>query len=106
VFSSTDIVHCTECGAFLSVKNSSSASGDAYGAQCVFRNGNFYWYVPVAHKRDNLSNGGIAIGVAVAPSPTGPFTDSIGDALMCRTWSQYDRASAQLPIYHSSFWMR
>jgi hypothetical protein len=98
VFSSTDMVRCTECGACLSVKNFSWAFGDAYGGQCVNRNGKFYWYVPVAHKRDNLSNGGVAIGVAVATSPTGPFTDAIGEALITnemttdktRSWDDLD----------------
>jgi beta-xylosidase len=82
VLSSTDIVHCTECGACLSVKNFSRASGDPYGGQCVYRDGKFYWYVPMTHKSDSLSNGSIAIGVAVATSPTGPITDAIGEALI------------------------
>lgn len=82
VFSSTDMVHWTDRGACLSVSDFSWASDDACAGQCVYRDGKFYWYVPMTHKRDSLSNGGIAIGVAVSEIPTGPFTDAIGKALI------------------------
>jgi hypothetical protein len=76
------MVHCTECGACPSVKNLSWASGDACVGQCVYHSGKFYCYVPMTHKRDSLSDGGIAAGVAVATSPTGPFIVAIGEALV------------------------
>jgi hypothetical protein len=50
VFSSTDILHCTDCGACLSVKNFSWASGDAYAGQHAYRKGEFYWYVRMARR--------------------------------------------------------
>jgi hypothetical protein len=82
VFSSTDMVHWTDRGACLSVKDFSWALDHAYAGQCVYRDGKFYWYVPMEHKKDSVSNGGFAIGVAVSDSPTGPFTDAIGKALI------------------------
>ena len=46
--------------------------------QTVYRNGKFYWYVPMT----NRATGRMAIGVAVSSSPTGPFTDAIGHPLV------------------------
>lgn len=82
VFSSTDMINWTSHGACLSPKIFSWATGEAYAAQCVERNGKFYWYVSTFHKKDENSAGGAAIGVAVADSPTGPFNDAIGKALI------------------------
>jgi beta-xylosidase len=82
VFSSTDMVHWKDYGACLSPKIFSWATGDAYAAQCIYRNGKFYWYVAVPHKSDENSKGGCAIGVAVSDRPMGPFKDAIGKALI------------------------
>ena len=82
VFSSTDMVNWKDHGSCLSPSTFSWATGDAYAAQCVERNGKFYWYVSTFHKSDENSNGGAAIGVAVSDSPTGPFKDAIGKALV------------------------
>jgi beta-xylosidase len=82
VFSSTDMVHWKDHGACLSPQTFSWATGDAYAAQCIYRNGKFYWYVSTSHKSDENSKGGAAIGVAVSDSPTGPFVDAIGKALV------------------------
>ena len=77
-FSSTDMVNWTHRGSPLSLKTFDWASKDAWAGQCIFRNGQFYWYVPV-----NQANGkGMAIGVAVASSPVGPFTDPLGKPLV------------------------
>jgi GH43 family beta-xylosidase len=76
-FSSTDMVNWTHHGSPLSYKTFSWSKGDAWAAQCIFRNGKFYMYVPVTQK-----SGGAAIGVAVATSPTGPFTDPLGKKLV------------------------
>ncbi|WP_105567015.1 family 43 glycosylhydrolase [Microbacterium halophytorum] len=43
--------------------------------------GRFYWYAPVESSDDSLPNR-MAIGVAVADSPTGPWTDAIGAPLV------------------------
>lgn len=82
VFSSTDMVHWKDHGVCLSPKTFSWATGDAYAAQCIQRNGKFYWYVSTFHKSDENSKGGAAIGVAVSDRPTGPFKDAIGKALV------------------------
>lgn len=76
-FSSTDMVNWTDHGVVLSYKDFEWARGDAWAGQCIFRNGKFYYYVPV-----NRKNGGNAIGVAVSDSPTGPFKDAIGAPLL------------------------
>src|SRR5678810_1174886 len=81
VFSSTDMVNWKDYGALLSPHTFSWATGDAYAAQCIETNGKFYWFVSTFHKKDSISNGGAAIGVAVSDRPTGPFVDAIGKAL-------------------------
>ena len=60
----------------LSYTTFSWAKGDAWAGQCIPRNGKFYYYVPV-----NQKSGGMAIGVAVSDSPTGPFKDALGHPL-------------------------
>ncbi len=82
VFSTTDMVNWHNHGPKLSPNSFSWATGDAYAAQCVERNGKFYWYVSTFHKSNENSKGGAAIGVAVSDSPTGPFKDAIGKALV------------------------
>jgi arabinoxylan arabinofuranohydrolase len=53
-------------------------ASDAWAGHVVERDGKFYWYVPIHHKSIN----GFAIGVAVSDSPTGPFTDARGSAII------------------------
>ena len=43
----------------------------------IERDGKFYWYVTVEHQ-----DRGKSIGVAVSDSPTGPFKDARGSALI------------------------
>src|SRR6478735_1498881 len=82
VFSSTDMVNWNDYGALLSPQTFAWATGDAYAAQCIERNGKFYWFVSTFHKKDSISNGGACIGVAVSDRPTGPFKDAIGKSLI------------------------
>lgn len=82
IFSSTDMVNWTNHGKSLSPDIFSWATGDAYAAHTTYRNGKFYWYVSTFHKENEDSKGGAAIGVAVSDSPTGPFKDAIGKALI------------------------
>jgi len=82
VFSSDNMVDWKDHGALLSPKTFSWAGGDAYAAQCIYRDGKFYWYVSTGHQKNAESGGGMAIGVAVSDSPTGPFKDAIGKALI------------------------
>ena len=78
VWSSADMVNWTDHGSPLSLATFSWASANAWAGQAIFRNGRFYWYVPVT----NRSTGRFAIGVAVSNSPTGPFTDALGRPLV------------------------
>ncbi|MDP4269812.1 MAG: glycoside hydrolase family 43 protein [Bacteroidota bacterium] len=78
IYSSTDMVNWTDHGAKLKVTDFKWASGDAWASQCIYHKGKFYWYVSVSHKE----KGGKAIGVAVSDSPTGPFVDAKGSAII------------------------
>lgn len=50
----------------------------SWASQVVERNGKFFWYTCSEHATIN----GKAIGVAVSDSPTGPFVDALGTALV------------------------
>jgi len=76
VYSTADMVNWTDHGSPLSYKDFSWGKGDAWAGQCIPRNGKFYFYVPM----NNCC--GTKIGVAVSNSPTGPFTDPLGKALI------------------------
>jgi beta-xylosidase len=84
-YSSTDMVNWTDHGVVLDVTAFSWASqtDNANAAQVIYRNGTFYYYVSVA------ASGGIAIGIAVSNSPTGPFTDALGHALITNDMTTY-----------------
>ncbi len=78
VLSSKDLVNWTDNGGpVLSLDVFAWADANAWAGQMVERNGKFYWYVPV-----NERGKGMAIGVAVADSPLGPFHDAIGGPLV------------------------
>lgn len=85
VYSSTDMVNWTDRGTALTAKTFSWSGGDANAAQCIYRNGKFYWYVSTHDK----TNPGVAIGVAVSDSPTGPFKDALGRALITNDMTKY-----------------
>jgi beta-xylosidase len=78
VYSSADMVHWKEHPIPLKATDFAWAKGDAWAAQVIARNGKFYWYVTVEH----ATIPGKAIGVAVSDSPTGPFKDALGHALI------------------------
>lgn len=86
VYSSKDMVNWTDHGSPLAIETFSWADDRAWAAQCIKRNGKFYWYV-CAHSK--LSNA-MAIGVAVSDSPTGPFKDAIGKPLCDGDWAYID----------------
>jgi len=77
-FSSTDLATWTEHPVPLRARDFAWASGDAYASKVIERNGTFYWYAAVTH----AGMPGKAIGVAVADTPTGPFRDALGEALI------------------------
>ena len=86
VYSTQDMVNWTDHGSPLALESFSWADDRAWAAQCIERNGKFYWYV-CAHSK--LSNA-MAIGVAVGESPTGPFKDAIGKPLCDGNWDYID----------------
>ena len=87
VYSSTDMVNWTDHGVPLALETFSWADDRAWAAQTIERDGKFYWYI-CAHSK---LSGGMAIGVAVADSPTGPFKDAIGRPLYDNgSWDHID----------------
>ena len=77
VYSTEDMVNWQDHGSPLALESFAWADDRAWASQCIGRDGKFFWYV-CAHSR--LSDG-MAIGVAVSDSPTGPFSDAIGRPL-------------------------
>ena len=76
LYSTVDMVNWTDHGSPAGYKTFSWGTGDAWAIQVVVRNGKFYLYAPI-----NNSTGS-KIGVAVGTSPTGPFSDPLGKALI------------------------
>jgi len=86
-FSTTDMVNWTDHGAIFDPTQFKWAKpGDAWAAQCIERNGKFYFYVTATHKTLNRP----VIGVAVSDSPTGPFVDPLGYPLIANAWGDID----------------
>lgn len=78
VFSSDDLVNWTDHGVIFDVpKNTTWAAGKAWAPAIIEKNGSYYFYFCADSK----------IGVAVSNSPTGPFVDALGKALI--TTGQY-----------------
>lgn len=86
VYSTTDMVNWTDYGSPLAIESFDWADDRAWAAQCIERNGKFYWYVCLHSKLTNA----MAIGVAVGDSPTGPFKDAIGKPLHDGSWDYID----------------
>jgi arabinoxylan arabinofuranohydrolase len=78
VWSSADMVNWTDHGSPMSLATFRWASANAWAGQAIFRNGKFYWYVPMINAATNR----MAIGVGVSNAPTGPFTDALGHPLV------------------------
>ncbi len=82
LYTSTDLVNWRDRGIVASLKNFSWApSNGAWAAQCIYRNGKFYYYCAIQ---------GYGIGVLVANTPYGPFTDPLGHALLNHSWNDID----------------
>ncbi len=78
VYSSKDMVNWTDHGSPMSLDTFKWAEWGAWASQCVERDGKFFWYVCCVDKATH----DMAIGVAVAESPTGPFMDAVGAPLV------------------------
>lgn len=77
-FSSKDLINWTPHGSPLKPTDFAWSSGEAWASQVVERNGKFYFYTSQQHAALRSK----AIGVAVSDSPTGPFVDARGSALV------------------------
>lgn len=87
IYSTQDMVNWTDHGSPLAIESFEWADDRAWASQCIERNGKFYWYVPLHSKLTN----GIAVGVAVGDSPTGPFKDALGKPLFDNgSWDNID----------------
>ncbi|MDR7369688.1 glycoside hydrolase family 43 protein [Flavobacterium aquidurense] len=78
VYSSSDMKKWESHPVPLKVTDFVWAKNDAWASQVIERSGKFYWYVTVSHG----TIPGKSIGVAVSDSPTGPFKDALGKALV------------------------
>lgn len=87
VYSTNDMVNWLDHGSPLAIESFSWGDDRAWAAQTIERDGKFYWYICLHSKL----SGGMAIGVAVADSPTGPFKDAIGAPLFDNgSWDNID----------------
>ena len=87
IYSTTDMVNWRDHGSPLALESFSWADDRAWASQCIERDGKYFWYI-CAHSR--LSRG-MAIGVAVSNSPTGPFRDALGKPLFENgSWDHID----------------
>lgn len=77
IYSSEDMVHWAEHEP-MNVSTFKWARHSAWASQVIEKNGKFWWYVTAEH--DSIQ--GKAIGVAVSDSPTGPWVDARGSAII------------------------
>jgi arabinoxylan arabinofuranohydrolase len=77
LFTTTDMVNWTDRGVTASLKTFSWGRVDAWAGQVAYRNGKFYYYVPI-----RIQGEPFGIGVGVADRPEGPYTDAIGKPLV------------------------
>ncbi|HET9957711.1 MAG TPA: glycoside hydrolase family 43 protein [Polyangiaceae bacterium] len=75
LYSTVDMVNWTDHGTPAAGKTFSWFTDNAWAPQGISRNGKFYLYLPINN------NTGAKIGVAVANSPAGPFSDPLGKGL-------------------------
>ena len=87
VYSTQDMVNWQDHGSPLALESFSWADDRAWASQTIERDGKFCWYI-CAHSK---ISGGMAIGVAVGDSPTGPFRDALGKPLFENgSWDHID----------------
>lgn len=89
VYSSSDMKKWESHPVPLKVTDFVWARGDAWASQVIERNGKFYWYVTVSHGTID----GKSIGVAISDSPTGPFKDALGKALITNDMTTHTKIS-------------
>ncbi|GAB3514650.1 glycoside hydrolase family 43 protein [Pseudoxanthomonas daejeonensis] len=79
VYSTTDMKRWTDHGPIMKATDFKWAKADAWASQVTEKDGRFWFYTAVEH---DDTHPGKAIGVAVSDSPTGPFVDAKGSALV------------------------
>ena len=79
VFSTQDMKNWTEHGPIMRADDFAWARGSAWASHMLEKDGKFWFYTTVRHNDDKP---GFAVGVAVSDSPTGPFVDARGSALI------------------------
>ncbi len=91
VYSSRDMVKWEDEGAPLEPDDFKWSTGGptSWASHVIEKNGKFYWYITCDHKDVH----GKAIGVAVGRSPTGPFKDAVGKALITNDMTKETRIS-------------
>lgn len=78
LFSTADMVNWTDHGAiFAPTQFDWAKQGEAWVAQCVEKDGKFYFYITATHRARHQP----VIGVAVADNPAWPFVDILGHPL-------------------------
>ena len=85
LFTTTDMVNWTAHKAPLKTSDFKWSGGDASAAQCIERDGKFYFYI----SSWNTEKPGIAMGVAVSDSPYGPFKDALGKSLVTNDMTKF-----------------
>lgn len=88
LYSTVDMVNWTYRGTPLTSATFSAwakQDNDCWASQCIERNGKWYWYVTATIKDESFPG----IGVAVADSPAGPYTDPIKKPLV-KGWFKID----------------
>lgn len=78
-FSSTDMKNWKAHGPIMRADDFAWATGNAWASHMVKRDGRYWFYTTVRH---DDTHPGFAVGVAVSDSPTGPFEDAKGEALI------------------------
>ncbi len=91
LYSTTDMVNWTDHGAILRTSEVSWSVGDASAAQCIERNGKFYFYIST--QNNTPGSGGVSVGVVVADNIYGPYKDVLGRALITNQMTTYARHS-------------
>ncbi|HRJ01857.1 MAG TPA: glycoside hydrolase family 43 protein [Hyphomonas sp.] len=79
VYSTDDMAVWVDHGPVMKPTDFAWASRDAWASEVIEKDGRFWFYTTVEHDE---SDHGKAIGVAVSDTPTGPFVDARGSALV------------------------
>jgi beta-xylosidase len=94
-YSTTDMRTWTDHGPIMRVADFKWAKQDAWASQMIEKDGRFWFYAAVEH---DGTHPGKAIAVAVSDSPTGPFVDAKGSALITNEMTPRARTAGRTSI--------